>query len=156
MARFTSHAGARGGEAKDRAIRDKQEARLRPDLERFRKRIAMKSPLMERPVWRQLEHPVQTHIFLCVLARHLLVAIEKAFLHHGVHTSWGTPREQLTTHPVVTGALPATNGMTLRIRKGSTPDCAHQEVYKILGIPADAVRPAKTWRPSVVTESGLQ
>jgi transposase len=117
---------------------------------------AMKSPLMERPIWHQLEHRVQTHIFLCVLAYHLLVAIEKTFLDRGVHTSWGTLRELLTTHQVVTVVLPATNGMTLRIRKGTTPEDAHQRIYEILEIPAEVMRPVKTWGPTVVTENGLQ
>jgi hypothetical protein len=60
---------------------------------------AMKSPLMERPIFHHLKHRVQTHIFLCVLAYHLLVAIEKCFLDHGVHTSWATLREQLAHAP---------------------------------------------------------
>ena len=72
---------------------------------------------MERPIFHHLEHRVQTHIFLCVLAYHLLVAIEKRCLDQGVHTSWATLREQLSTHQVVTVVLPATNGRTLRIRK---------------------------------------
>src|SRR5437879_347309 len=38
---------------------------------------AMKSPLLERPLFHHLEKRTQTHIFLCVLAYHLLVAIEK-------------------------------------------------------------------------------
>ena len=41
---------------------------------------AMKSPLGERPIFHHLEKRTQTHIFLCVLAYHLLVAIEKRFL----------------------------------------------------------------------------
>ena len=49
----------------------------------------MKSPLAERPSYHQLEHRVETHIFLCVLAYHLLVAIEKVLLDRGIHTSWG-------------------------------------------------------------------
>ncbi len=40
----------------------------------------MKTPLMERPIFHHLEHRTQTHIFLCVLAYHLLLAIEKYFL----------------------------------------------------------------------------
>jgi hypothetical protein len=59
----------------------------------------MKSPLMERPIFHHLKHRVQAHIFLCVLAYHLLVAIEKRFLDQGVHTSWATLREQLSTPP---------------------------------------------------------
>jgi transposase len=40
----------------------------------------MKSPLAERPIYHKLEHRVETPIFLCVLAYHLLVAIEKTLL----------------------------------------------------------------------------
>jgi transposase len=40
----------------------------------------MKSPLMERPIFHHLEHRTQTHIFLCVLAYHLLAVIEQHFL----------------------------------------------------------------------------
>src|SRR6202171_732085 len=68
----------------------------------------MKSPLMERPIFHHLKDRVQTHIFLCVLAYHLLVAIEKRFLDQGVPTSWATLREQLSTHQVQTIVLPAT------------------------------------------------
>src|SRR5215471_3776264 len=34
---------------------------------------AMKSPLSERPIFHHLERRIETHIFLCVLAYHLLV-----------------------------------------------------------------------------------
>jgi len=108
----------------------------------------MKSPLMERPIFHHLEHRVQTHIFLCVLAYHLLVAIEKRFLDRGVHTSWATLREQLSTHHVLTVVLPATNGRTLRIRKTSTPDAIHREIYDTLRIPWEAIKPVKTWAPT--------
>jgi transposase len=108
----------------------------------------MKSPLMERPIFHHLENRVQTHIFLCVLAYHLLVAIEKRFLDHGVHTSWATLREQLSTHQVITVVLPATNGQTLRIRKGSTPEAMHREIYRTLQIPHEIMKPVKTWAPT--------
>jgi len=86
---------------------------------------ALKSPLMERPIFHHLEHRVQTHIFLCVLAYHLLVAIERRCLDHGWHTSWATLREQLSTHQVATVVLPAIDGRILKIRKASTPDDVH-------------------------------
>ena len=65
---------------------------------------AMKSPLCQRRIFHHLERRVETHIFLCVLAYHLLVCIERAFLDQGIHTSWETLREQLSTHQVVTRA----------------------------------------------------
>lgn len=114
----------------------------------------MKSPLMERPIWHQLEHRVQTHIFLCVLAYHLLVAIEKMFLDQGMPTSWGTLRRQLSTHQVVTVVLPTSNGKTLRIRKGSTPEPVHRKIYETLRIPIRVMKPVRTWAPTIVTENG--
>ena len=113
---------------------------------------AMKSPLCERPIFHRLEHRVQTHIFLCVLAYHLLVSIEKMFLDAGIHTSWATLRKELTTHQVVTVVLPTSNGDVLKIRKGSTPEPRHKAIYATLHIPAEVMKPVKTWVRAIVTE----
>ena len=107
---------------------------------------AMKSPLLERPIFHQLEHRAQTHIFLCVLAYHLLVAIEKRFLDQDIHTSWWTLRQELSTHQVATVVLPTASGKTLLIRKGTTPEARHREIYKTLGIPLEVMKPVKTWQ----------
>jgi transposase len=58
----------------------------------------LKTLLKERPIFHQLQHRTQTHIFLCVLAYHLLVCIEKCFLERGMHRSWWTLRQPLSTH----------------------------------------------------------
>lgn len=108
----------------------------------------MKSPLMERPIFHHFENRVQAHIFLCVLAYHLLVAIEKRFLDQGVHTSWATLREQLATHQVITIVLPSPNGQTLRLRKASTPTAIQREIYRTLNIPHQVMTPVKTWAPT--------
>ncbi len=46
---------------------------------------AHNTPLEERPIFPQLAHRTQTHLFLCVLAYHLLVCIEQRFLERGTH-----------------------------------------------------------------------
>lgn len=106
---------------------------------------AMKSPLCERPIFHKLQRRVETHIFLCVLAYHLLVSIEHTFLNRGVHTSWATVREILSTHQVVTTVLPTDDGSELRIRKGSAPEPEHKEIYDLLGVPHQMVAPRRTW-----------
>lgn len=106
---------------------------------------AMKSPLAERPIFHHLERRVQTHIFLCVLAYHLLISIEKMFRDAGVHTSWDTLRAQLSTHQVVTVVLPTTTGKTVKIRKGTTPEPTHREIYATLKIPLEVMKPVTTW-----------
>ncbi|HUV14294.1 MAG TPA: IS1634 family transposase [Acidobacteriota bacterium] len=106
---------------------------------------AMKSPLMERPIFHHLKRRTQTHIFLCVLAYHLLAAIEKRFLDQGIHTSWWSIRQQLSTHQVATIVLPTSNGMVLRIRKGANPEPEQKKIYEILKIPSQVIKPIKTW-----------
>ncbi|MGD1103240.1 MAG: IS1634 family transposase, partial [Terriglobia bacterium] len=106
---------------------------------------AMKSPLAERPIFHHLERRTPTHLFLCVLAYHLLVAIEKRFLDAGVHTSWWTLRQQLSTHQVVTVVLPTGDGRALKIRKGTTPEPVHRNIYSTLQVPTEVMRPVKTW-----------
>jgi transposase len=106
---------------------------------------AMKSPLGERPIFHHLEKRAQTHIFLCVLAYHLLVAIEKRFLDRGLHTSWWTLRQQLSTHQVITVVLPTADGKVLKIRRGTRPEPIHREIYATLRIPAEVMKPVKTW-----------
>jgi len=106
---------------------------------------ALKTPLEERPIFHQLEHRTQTHIFLCVLAYHLLVCIEKRFLERGIHTSWWTLRQQLSTHQLVTVVLPANNGAVLKIRQATNPEPVHREIYATLGISAELIKPLHTW-----------
>ena len=106
---------------------------------------AMQSPRAERPIFHHLERRTQTHIFLCVLAYHLLVAIEKRFLDSGVHTSWWTLRQQLSTHQVVTVVLPTGDGRALKIRKGTTPESVHRDIYSTLKVPTEVMKPVRSW-----------
>ena len=105
----------------------------------------MKSPLAERPIFHHREDRVESHIFLCVLAYHLLVSIEKTLLDQNIHTSWATVRDTLKTHQVCTIVLPTNEGAEVRVRKASTPEPDVQELYKQLDIPSRAIKPQRTW-----------
>jgi transposase len=105
----------------------------------------MKSPLSVRPIFHQLEQRVEAHIFLCVLAYHLLVSIEQTLLHQGIHTSWATVRDTLKTHQVCTIVLPTDAGSCLRIRKAAAPEPDVKEIYQRLAIPAHIITPQHTW-----------
>jgi len=105
----------------------------------------MNSPLAERPIFHQLERRVETHIFLCVLAYHLLVAVEHSLQEKDLYTSWATVRDTLATHQVCTVVLPAANGDVLRIRRASTPEPQHKRLYDLLNIDPEIIRPVRTW-----------
>jgi transposase len=105
----------------------------------------MKSPLCERPIFHHLEHRVESHIFLCVLAYHLLVAIETTLLRQEIHTSWATVRDLLATHQIATIVLPTDQNGVLRIRRSATPEPDHRVLYEALGVSTEIIRPVKTW-----------
>jgi len=112
----------------------------------------MKTPLAERPIYHQTERRVESHIFLCVLAFHLLVAIEKTLLDRGRHTSWATVRATLKTHQVCTIVLPTKGGQTLRIRKASTPEKEVAELYTLLGLTDRVIQPVSRWTDSPLSD----
>ena len=105
----------------------------------------LKSPLGERPIFHHKEGRVEAHIFLCVLAYHLLISIEKTLLDAGVHTSWATVRETLKTHQINTVVLHTDGGLVLRMRRDSAPEPKHRELYQRLGIGSEIIPPRKTW-----------
>ena len=41
--------------------------------------------------------------------------------------------------------LPTGSGVVLRIRKGSTPEAPHPEIYRLLDVPTQIIKPRKTW-----------
>jgi hypothetical protein len=105
----------------------------------------LKTLLMERPIFHQLQHRTQTHIFLCVLAYHLLVCIEKCFLERGMHRSWWTLRQPLSTHQLLTVILPTSTGAVLKLRQATNPEPIHREIYATLGISPEIIKPSRTW-----------
>jgi transposase len=105
----------------------------------------MKSPLCERPIFHHLEHRVESHIFLCVLAYHLLVAIETTLVRQEIHTSWAAVRDLLATHAIATIVLPTDQNGVLRIRRCATPEPEHKVLYEALGVPIQIIRPVKVW-----------
>lgn len=112
----------------------------------------MKTPLAERPIYHHYERRVDSHIFLCVLAFHLLVAIEKTLLDQGIHTSWTTVRDTLKTHQVCTVVLPTRSGQTLRIRKAATPEKDVAELYRLLRLSDQVIKPVSQWTDSLASD----
>ena len=105
----------------------------------------MKSPLVIRPIFHHKERRTDSHIFLCLLAYHLLTAIEKTLLDQGIHTSWASLRDALKTHQVCSVVLPTKDESRLRIRKAATPEPDVQQIYRNLAISPNVITPKHTW-----------
>ena len=107
----------------------------------------IKSPLAERPIFHHTERRTEAHIFLCVLAYHLLIAIEKMLLDRAIHTSWATVRDTLKSHQICTVVLPSDDGSILRIRKAATPEPEVEDLYRSLGIAPQIIKPHHSMIP---------
>jgi len=94
----------------------------------------LKGSLGLRPNFHQLEHRVEAHVFISVLAYHLLTWVRESLRSQGDRRDWKTVRRLLSTHSLVTTSLPLSDGRILHIRKPSLPDPEQALVYQKLGI----------------------
>lgn len=103
----------------------------------------MKSHLGFRPNFHQLEERVQSHMFISVLAYHLMHATECKLRKGGDTLSWKTMKEVLSTHQRITieyiskteeGLL-----MNNEVRLDSRQEQEHQKIYAMLGLSGKAL-----------------
>jgi len=94
----------------------------------------LKGTLGLRPNFHQLEDCLDGHIFISVLAYHLLCWINKRLEEHSDTRDRQTIRRLLGTHSLVTTRLPLADGRTINIRKPNQPDDEQKHVYQMLDI----------------------
>jgi len=104
---------------------------------------ALKGALGLRPNFHQLEERVEGHIFISVLAYHLLCWVGHLLTQSGDLRDWQTLRRLLRTHSVVTTRLPLADGRVIEVRKPSQPDAEQALVYQRLGIDWKKACPAR-------------
>jgi transposase len=96
---------------------------------------ALKSNLGLRPNPHHKEGRVDAHVFICVLAYHLLRHVLWTLEQKGDHRNWETLKRILRTHCYTTLVLPMKNGQTHKIRKAGQPEECQKAIYAALGIP---------------------
>ena len=94
----------------------------------------MKSELGMRPIYHQKERRCDGHIFITLLAYHLLHSIEYTLRQRGNHSRWVTIKRVVSTHNYSTIQLPTSNGTVINVRKAGIPEGVHIDVYNKLGI----------------------
>jgi transposase len=103
----------------------------------------LKGTLGLRPNYHHTEDRVEGHIFISVLAYHLLCWVRQMLEVREDTREWTTIRRLLSTHSLVTTTLPLVDGRLIQIRKASEPDAEQAHVYKILGIDWNKAFPPK-------------
>ena len=101
----------------------------------------MKSELGLRPVHHQTGFRCEGHLFITVLAYHVLQTIRTKLESQGITYSWATIRNLLSTHCRVTTSMRRPDGKMIYIRKTARPEESHLKIYDALGLDH---RPGKT------------
>jgi len=103
----------------------------------------LKSECGLRPNHHQLEHRVDAHIFISILAYQLQRFILYKLELHGDHRSWSTLRRVLQTHSYSTMIVPTRQGITYRIRKPGIPEECQRHIYNQIGVQLDQLPKTK-------------
>jgi len=104
----------------------------------------MKSELGLRPIYHQKEVRCDGHIFITLLAYHLLHTIRFKLRQKGVQFCWTTIRNQLSTQTRITTTMRRKDGKIIRIRKSSKAEPSHQAIYDALELPHQPGRTTKS------------
>ena len=93
---------------------------------------SLKSELLMRPVFHQKEERSDAHIFITLLAYHLLHSIRSSLKQTGINMRWQNIRKRMATHCRVTNRFLTKDGHTIFIRKCSEPERFHKMIYNAL------------------------
>jgi transposase len=102
---------------------------------------SMKSELGLRPVYHQRENRSDGHLFITVLAYHIMQTIRVTLRNRQISESWATIRRTLSSHVRVTTTMKRDDGKAIHIRKSSSPEPSHTRIYDALHL---SHRPGKT------------
>jgi len=83
------------------------------------------------------------HLFIAVLAYHLLSYILYRCRKAGIQEHWSTLRPELCSHKLVVTTLAKEGGESISMRYCTTPGTKEKAVYAALGITAVPLRKSK-------------
>jgi transposase len=108
---------------------------------------SLKSSLGLRPNFHQNEHRADAHMFISVLAYHILNIIEFKLRKTGDHRSWDTRKSALSTHQRLTIEYDVKKDDKIyhnHLRLCSSAEPEHQKIYQRLGV-SDIPLPRKKY-----------
>ena len=103
----------------------------------------LKSELGLRPIHHRKEERIDAHIFISVLAYHLLSYIQYRCKRSGLQHRWPTLRQELCSHSLVVTTLTKQGGGSVSMRYCTTPGATEKAVYSALGITATPLKKTK-------------
>lgn len=105
---------------------------------------SLKSELGLRPVYHHKEKRVNGHLFITLLAYHLVQTIRCQLKAKGIHDSWQSLRDTLDNQQRITVVLKRADGKTIHLRKTTHPEPHQKEIIDALGLSAQVLPVQKT------------
>src|ERR1700738_687354 len=104
----------------------------------------MKSSLGLRPVYHQLERRVDGHLWITIMAYHLIQHCLYQLKQQGIQYEWRTIRKIIRSRVRVTTQAKMKDGKTLYLRSSTKAEGEQRELYKALGISPQILGTRKT------------
>jgi transposase len=101
---------------------------------------SLKSELGLRPVFHRVSRRIEGHLFITVLAYHLLAVIERKLRKNGVRQCWESIRTLMATQVRVTVSLSNYKGERIHIRQTTEPEPFHKQIFGALELPAKSLK----------------
>ena len=96
---------------------------------------SMKTELGLRPFYHQKDERIKAHLFITVMAYHLLNTIQLPLKEKGLHLRWQTIRSRIPVQVRVTGSITNDRGQRIHIQLTTEAEPFHQQIYRALGFP---------------------
>jgi len=106
---------------------------------------SLKSDLAIRPVYHQLEHRVDAHIFVAFLAYCLMVTLRQKLSFHAPGLTARDVLDKLGTIKMIDVRLPTADGRMLEMRRYSQPEIEHRIILDKLKMDLPAQPPPKVY-----------
>ncbi len=110
---------------------------------------SLKSELGMRPVFHQLTKRVTAHLFISVLAYHLVHTIRYQLKKNNINSSWSDLRKQLTGQNRITISLQCRDDAVVHVRKSTQPEPRQQKIYSALNL---SHYPGKTIKTTITNK----
>ena len=107
---------------------------------------SMKSELGLRPNYHKRDDTGTAHIFITVIAYHIIAGILKKLRTNGINYSWGTIRNILSTQVRVTTSFNTEDKAIIHVRTTTTPTLKQSDIYSKLGLVQKPLKQVKIKR----------
>ncbi len=105
---------------------------------------SLKSELGLRPIYHQKEERVSAHLFITLIAYHLVHCLRTQLKHKDIVLSWESLRSIMQSQQRISVSMPNNKAQQIHIRTTTKAEPHQQQIYKALGIEPDSLGAIKT------------